>query len=100
MIQIWRLYEKVLELKQIYGFSTRGARKNDSSHVKDDRNFRKDPSGNKRTKFLRNTGRGKQTVKVLLYPTRKWNEASRKMEFFEIEELEASRYDTYVYTTH
>ena len=37
--------------------------------------------------------------KVLLYPTRKWNEASRKMEFFEIEELEASRYDTYVYIT-
>jgi hypothetical protein len=37
--------------------------------------------------------------KVLLYPTRKWNEVSRQMVFFEIEELEASRYDTYVYTT-
>ena len=49
---------RFIELKQIYGFSTRGARRMIHHYdwcEKDDRKFfaGKDPSGNKRTKFLR-----------------------------------------------
>lgn len=54
---------RFLELKQIYGFSTRGARKKIHHYdwcEKDDRKFfaGKDPSGSKRTKFLRNKNTG------------------------------------------